>query len=247
VDWGGRRRIPTATTSETTINRGLIKAKRYIGRIAHFTYALHERLIATEVGPTDTWGGLSRVCLTSCSIGEENGLWGRDMIRTTWARGEVFASSPATAISACLFHGATIGNRTVRVTATSKKFLVGFRFMHAPSFGNNINLFLRGFGVIGVVISAGWGRARNFRRVRRIITKRGSNRIQAVLFVSVAGSDRFILSVNRGPCTNGGLGGIPVARRGTSIKWSIVVEHWTNTSKIKTVNDISMYGTLLGF
>jgi hypothetical protein len=188
------------------------------------------------------------------------------MIRTTWARGEVFASSPPTAISACLFHGAAIGNRAVRVTATSKKFLVGFRFMHSPGFGNDINLFLRGFGVIGVVISAGWGRARNFRRVRRIIAKRRSNGIHAVLFVSVAGSDLFVFSVNRGPCTNGGLGGIPIARRGTSIKWSIVVEHyassrvrrvkidqaehditWTNTSEIKTVNDISMYGTLLGF
>jgi hypothetical protein len=48
------------------------------------------------------------------------------------------------------------------ITAASKKFLVGFRFMHTPCFGNDINLFLRGFGIIGVVISGGWGRARNF-------------------------------------------------------------------------------------
>src|SRR5882757_8820870 len=139
----------------------------------------------------------------------ENGLWGRDTIGPTWAGGEVFASSPA--IRACFSHRATIGNRAVMVTATGEKFLVGFRFMHTPCFGNGINLFLRGFGVIGGVISGCWGGARNIRGVRWMISKRGSSRIHAPLFVSVAGSDLFIFSVDRGPCIHGGLGAMLVA------------------------------------
>jgi hypothetical protein len=155
----------------------------------------------------------------------ENGLWGRDTIGTTWARGEVFASSPA--IRACFSHRATIGNRAVMVTATGEKFLVGFRFMHTPCFGNGINLFLRGFGVIGGVISGCWGGARNIRGVRWIISERGSR--VAFLFVSVAGSDLFIFSVDRGPCIHGGLGALFVARWSTSIERPIVVEHYVNS------------------
>lgn len=61
---------------------------------------------------------------------------------------------------------------------------------------------------------------------------------------------------------------MPVARRSTSVEWPIMVKHyvdsrwqieksdksssrgrrtWANTSEIKTINDIGMYGTLLAF
>jgi len=117
------------------------------------------------------------------------------------------------------------------VTATGEKFLVGFRFMHTPCFGKGISLFLRGFGVIRGVISGCWGRARNIRGVRWIISKRGSSRIHAPFFVSVAGSDLFIFSVDRGPCIHGGLGAMLVARWSTSIERPIVVEHYVNSKQ----------------
>jgi hypothetical protein len=151
------------------------------------------------------------------------------------------------------------------VTATSKKFLIGFGFMDTPGFCNGVNLFLRGFGVIRGIVSRGWRGARNF-RVRRIIRKSGSDRFRGVAFVSVAGSDLFIFSIDRSPCVHGGLGAMPVARWGTGIERPVVVEHyvnsrvrnvkndqtekdstWTDTSKVKTINDISMHGTLLAF
>jgi hypothetical protein len=163
----------------------------------------------------------------SAAAGGEDGLRGRDTIGNTWARGEVFASTPA--IRACFSRRATIGDRAVMVTATGEKFLVGFGFMHTPCFGKGINFFLRSFGVIGIVISGCWGGARNIRGVRWIVRKRGSGRIHAPLFVSVIGSDLFIFSVDRSPCIHGGLGAMLVARRSTSIKRPIVVKHYVNS------------------
>jgi hypothetical protein len=40
---------------------------------------------------------------------------------------------------------------------------------------------------------------------------------------------------------------MPVARWSASIEWPIVVEHGTDTGKIKTINDIGVNGSLLGF
>jgi hypothetical protein len=163
----------------------------------------------------------------AADVRDENGLRGRDTIGTTWARGEVFASSPA--IRACFSHRATIGDRAVMVTATGEKFLVGFRFMNTPCFSKGIDLFLRRFGVIGVVISGCWGGARNIRGVRWIIRKSGSNRIRALLFVPVVGSDLFVFSVDRSPCIHGGLGAMLIARWSTSIERPIVVKHYVDS------------------
>jgi len=183
------------------------------------------------------------VGLRPLSIADEDGLRGRDTIRTTWARGEVFASSPA--IRACVSQGATVGSRAVRVTATSRKFLVRFRLMDTPCFGNGINLFLRGFGVIRGIISGCWGGARNIRGVRRVIIKSGSSRSHALLLVSVAGSDRFIFSIDGGPCIHGGLGAMSVARWSTSIERPIVVEHYLN-SRVRRVKMIKPEKDVLG-
>jgi len=159
------------------------------------------------------------------SVADENGLWGRDAIGATWARGDVFASSPA--IGTCLFNCVTIG-RAVRVATTSKKFFIGFRLVNTPCLGNGVNLFFRRFGVISAVISGGWGGARKLRRVRMVVGKSRSNGIRAILIVSVAGSDLFIFGVDGGPSVHRGLGAMPVARWSASIEWSIVVEHYAN-------------------
>jgi hypothetical protein len=79
------------------------------------------------------------------------------------------------------------------VATTTKEFFIGFRFMDTPGFGENINLFLRRFGVIGAVISGCWGGARDF---GRIVGESGSNRVQGIPVVSVAGSDLLIFGVD---------------------------------------------------
>jgi hypothetical protein len=153
----------------------------------------------------------------------------------------VFASSPA--IGTCLPDRVAVENGPVRIAITSKKFFVGFRFMDAPCLGKDINLFLRGLCVIAGVISGSWGRARNFRWVRRIV---GTSRhgIHVVLVVSVAGSDRFIFGVDRGPCIHRSLGAMPVARWSASIEWPIVVEHYANTEMRRVVDERADKGIL---
>jgi len=84
------------------------RSRQHIRRITHSAYALHDGLVATNVGPGRVRGGRGRVGLRLWSVANENWLWGRDAIGTTWARGGVVTGSPA--IGACLSPGATISS-----------------------------------------------------------------------------------------------------------------------------------------
>jgi len=55
-----------------------------------------------------------------------------------------------------------MGDGDIRVATTSRELLIRFRFVNAPGFGDGIDLFLRGFGIISGVVRGSWGGAGMF-------------------------------------------------------------------------------------